>query len=1188
MHTLKHLAVAAAMVGLVAPAQAEYYPGSTDFEGDSPLADACWSNLVEAVIEADASVADLPRSPNLPSSFDKTSRTNVLSFDTDAPIVRYLQSDRTAPSASTIYADILVKGVPYPAGTPAPEAGADAKIIVYTRISQSGSETNLCVYAKNAADGTAQEFVLTKTIGIDEWHRLVVKATAAGYQVYCDGTDAADLCKTADDVDTFYALSAGAPITSLAFSGTGSVDDLVLSDFDPALSVYTLTWGEGFDSVSFTTNGVAGAALVPADGEYQFQAPEGLEVVLTGNTGYRTIEVSVTGSSSAISLEGVSGIAKYFPQTATAGQDGSAENPFEIPNLAALQALQAMVADTTNCFGLCFLQTADIAMDAPWPGIGIPNGKDIYNTDEFQNGAFRGTYDGGNFTVSNFQMVGVAGNPASETEGLDYCGFFNSAYQATICNLKIAYAGDRFAADTTASTKESGATFVGVANGSTLRNLTTLAGTVSCSKGFGGISGYTTSGTVIDSCTNNVNMTSLANNKCGGIAMITQGGSAVTISNCQNNGTMTTGSSNSEYGAIVGYVGLNTTIADCETTVGRFLKHQSGTVTLQGVNKGDATVASYHGMATPGLNFATVEGNVATFVADDALAAGNTYKVMGPSATATFAFAEPGTIAFDEALSAPTYAITAPGLALTDATDGTVKTYTAVAITAETWIGGDSGNWNAADNWDFGYVPTKDTVVTFTNDAQAAIFGSDRCKELVLSNANVTLVRAANATQPILQFYGDEGRAVSVASGATGSLSVNGLALFNERKDKNDMTIGCAFEILGDVTFRGISIIDDSLSASFTITNKTTISANALVKTIDYGMTKFLGGIEVAKGVKAKINTTAHGSAQIGTGVTLVANDGEGAATTIWLMRNVASSRGVSLVNGAKVSVDAAHAGDCYVKKDTDVMNGIDCDVYEACWNPTVFVTANGMTVTGVENEQKVVPGTNLVINVSGFAEGYEPSVTIMKHEDEDYSVLLTTNAVSFTYTMPDFDIDVVAYATPPSYNDPEGYEITDQGLIDWLLANGFTQGDIDALGNDTAATDKLYECWVLNCSINAANPGGTISATGIAVTNGVISITVRLDRQSPLGFISGVLHIYGTDDLADDFSLISDEIVYISDGDSIFDTEPAEGAVTQSVTATFSPTDVTAKFFRAVIEFPIPGDPEEDPLEEPEPDPEE
>ena len=1184
MRTLKHLAVAAVMIGLAAPVYAVYYPGSTDFEGESPLEGACWGNVGDAAVVTDESVTNVVRSSNLPPSFDKTRRKNVLEVDADEAIVRKLMADDTAAAASTIYADFLINPLPITEDEGTPKAGDEDKILIYTRVNQSGNATNLCVYANDAANGTAQEFVLTKTFGADEWHRIVVKATAEGYQVYCDGTDAANLCKTADDVDTFYALSSGAPVTSVGFVGAGHVDDIILTDFDPAVPVYTLTWGEGFDSVSFTTNGVAGAALVAADGEYQFQAPEGLEVVLTGNTGYRTIEVSVTGSSSAISLEGASGIAKYFPQTATSGQDGSAENPYEIPNLAALRALQAAVANTTNCFGLCFLQTADIALDAPWPGIGIQNGKDLVasktaeDVEAFDYGAFRGTYDGGNFTVSNFQMVGVAGNPDSETEGLDYCGFFNSTYGATVCNLKIAYAGGLFAADTTASTKESGATFVGVAKNSTLRNLTTLAGTVSCSKGFGGISGYTTSGTVIDSCTNNVNMTSLANNKCGGIAMITQTGDAVTITNCQNNGTMTTGSSSSEYGAIVGYVSLNTTIADCETTVGRFLRHQSGTVTLQGVNKGDATVASYHGAATPGLNFATVDGNVATFVTDDALAVGSTYKIMATNVTATFAFAAPGTIAFDEALFAPTYDITAPGLALTDATDGTVKTYTAVAITAATWIGGDSGNWNAAANWNVGYVPTKDTVVTFTNDAQIAISNTDACNELVLSNASVALVRDANATAPILRFYADGENAVSVASGATGSLSVNGLALFNERTDSAFLKIGCGLEILGDVTFRGVNP-GNNVSASFTITGKTTISADAIVRTIDYVTTKFLGGIEVAKGVTAKISTKPHGTTQIGTGVTLIANDGAGNHTAIWLMQQEGTSRGVSLVDNASIAVDADHAGDYYAKKRSDVEDSLACDVYEVYQNPTVFVTTYGVTVTGVQNEQKVTPGTTLDINVSGFAEGYEPSVKILKHEDQ--SVLLTTNAVPFTYTMPDFDIDVVADVTSPSYNDPEGNEIGDPALVGWLADNHFTQDDIDAMGHDVAATDKLYECWLLNCSIKAQNPGGALSSTAIAVTNGVVSITVQLVRQKPLGFINGVLHIYGTDDLADDFSLISDEIVGFSDGDSIFDTAPAEGTVTQSVTATFSLTDVTATFFKAVIEFPEAED-SEDPWEEP------
>ena len=36
MHTLKHLAIAVAMVGLVAPALAEYYPNLTIFNPVSP------------------------------------------------------------------------------------------------------------------------------------------------------------------------------------------------------------------------------------------------------------------------------------------------------------------------------------------------------------------------------------------------------------------------------------------------------------------------------------------------------------------------------------------------------------------------------------------------------------------------------------------------------------------------------------------------------------------------------------------------------------------------------------------------------------------------------------------------------------------------------------------------------------------------------------------------------------------------------------------------------------------------------------------------------------------------------------------------------------------------------------------------------------------------------------------------
>ncbi len=177
-------------------------------------------------------------------------------------------------------------------------------------------------------------------------------------------------------------------------------------------------------------------------------------------------------------------------------------------------------------------------------------------------------------------------------------------------------------------------------------------------------------------------------------------------------------------------------------------------------------------------------------------------------------------------------------------------------------------------------------------------------------------------------------------------------------------------------------------------------------------------------------------------------------------------------------------------------------------------------------------------------------------------------------------------YIPSQNFTDPEGRAIEDQALVEWLSANNFTQSDINALGSDAAATDKLYECWLLNCSITAANPGGALSITGFAVSNNEVSVTVQLVRQSPLGYINGALYLYGANNLSVGFGdrPISEEIVDFRDGDSIFDTLPASGLVTQTVTATFDASIVTETFFKAKIEFPRSDEPDE-PWE---PDPEE
>ena len=371
--------------------------------------------------------------------------------------------------------------------------------------------------------------------------------------------------------------------------------------------------------------------------------------------------------------------ADYFPRTARALQDGSAEHPFEIADLDDLQALQAAVAANVGR-GLSYVQTADIALTGAWEGIGVKGGKDIVAQATYDNGAFTGVYDGGNYTISNFLME----------NGTDYGALFNSIYQATIKNLKLSWGSSTLCANASSSGGDTGASFVGVAKESTLQNLTAVAGavtTVSASKDMGGIVGYLMAGSTVDSCTNELNVASLKDTgrKCGGIAIITQGGSgSAIIRNCKNSGTVTAANK----GGILGYVGVATEIDGCENTAAVQLFHfQSGSVTASGVNKGNATVASNDKSGgVTNLYFATVSGDVATFVADNALALNGSYKVMSAGATATFAFAEAGTIAFDTALFTPTYAITAAeGLTLTDATSGTVKTYTAEAPAAAEW-----------------------------------------------------------------------------------------------------------------------------------------------------------------------------------------------------------------------------------------------------------------------------------------------------------------------------------------------------------------------------------------------------------------------------------------------------------------------------------------------------------------------
>lgn len=662
-----------------------------------------------------------------------TNPNDVLVLSTEGNELTFAPTNATAVSSVTVVdADVFFVGsesAPSFTDTDNPNGQPAIQFAMYLQVPEDGGDNAVMVYVRDQGNAGWVALDGTSTIADKTWHHVQVKidysvGTGRSVNVIIDGSD-----KTPQGgLVIANGATSATGLTSVSFRGTGAVDNFAggWETVDP-LPLHTFTASAYVDGVLDQTVEIAAAEGI--------QAGTGAEFFVTRTVGTKTIakivvkgfegasdteytvtddgtdftvtpsgltyladvsEISITVPTDDAATTGaaqtypalevwyatpappLTGLSKYLGSQVQG--EGTAASPWQIPDLATLKALQAAVAaKDADCIDAYYEQTADIALDAAWPGIGVQNGKDLATGNsaevaQFDAGAFKGTYNGGNYTISNFQMV----------DGLDYCGLFNSVSNATIKNLKVSYKDGNFAKDMAAANDACGATFVGVAKASTLQNLTSLAGTVSCTKGFGGIVGYLMAGSTVDSCTNNVNLTSTKSNKAGGIAMITQNGTGTAvIRNCQNNGT-TTGNP-TQKGGIVGYVGVATTIENCEDTAGSdpsFLHHQTGTLTLSGVNKAPAGVKSYTMTATnivDGLLFATVDGNVATFVHNADLALGNTYKVMGPGAA--YEFATTGSITFDEALVTPT--VTAPGMVLSSSTSGNVTTYTATAAVAQ-------------------------------------------------------------------------------------------------------------------------------------------------------------------------------------------------------------------------------------------------------------------------------------------------------------------------------------------------------------------------------------------------------------------------------------------------------------------------------------------------------------------------
>ena len=644
------------------------------------------------------------------------------------------------------YLDTLVQFTPTEDGG-APELDAADKLAIWLNVDGNGV-TNLMVKAGSYDDEGARaengaSYVLSgKTVVDKVWYRLTIKAVdnilpdneyykVPGFQVFIDGQE---MSATNSPLSTVWLASlqegevlSAAQVTELSsgkylpsrlagengvtstlqgvgFKGSGALDDIVWTEENPFQTPagidFSLTWPSGLTAVSYTIGNGSAESLT---GETSPFAVPGLAA---GDTVYFLVQnadgAQKTLSATAADGEGIDATGTTFTWADYLGD--AVAGAYTIDDADDLDMLRKGVLSGLATSNETFKQTANIDMTsaAAFAGIGV------YAADPTAGTPFRGTYDGQGFKIANVTMT-----------ARNYGGVFNQINGGTVRNLTV----QNITVPNDAS-GEYGFAIVGNAgNGATLEGLVMEGSILSAAKpGTHNVAGIVVracgggTGTLIKDCTNNASLYG-DYTKLGGICALTQhkqAGGPVTFDGCVNNGALTSARTSEANAAsaitgiagIVGYTADATVLKDCVNngTITVALANQkvgelvgsggveSGSLTDAGGNKADATKKMLHTRsAVTNFLYATVDNGVATTVLPP-LTAGTTYLLEGnvaASETPVFTLAAAGdTIAFDTALGY-TFAGTvdgAQGLTVTDATVGTVTTYTAAAAGGDDYV----------------------------------------------------------------------------------------------------------------------------------------------------------------------------------------------------------------------------------------------------------------------------------------------------------------------------------------------------------------------------------------------------------------------------------------------------------------------------------------------------------------------
>lgn len=538
-----------------------------------------------------------------------------------------------------------------------------------TYATEYGAVPDGVVYTASTPDFALAAAPVTEVVGIEFAGWVIGSVTNAAGATYV----------VADHLENTTATAAWAPVVP-----TGTAIYLVM--------------GSGVDSISTSFNGTDWTAYT--DPLQDVELGSTLYIKGTSSvTGYDVPQFSIvvdnTHATEQTALVVNKSAIVYFPQTAIeqqwADRNGTAAKPFVIRNYDDLVALKNGVANGTVT-NQCFEQVANIDMDGeePWAGIGT------FECRTAGSGAFEGTYDGGNYAISNVTF-----------DQHEYNGIFASVVGGVIKNLTVDV--DGFAA----TSAFGGAAIAGVAKNCFLTNLVatgTIIGQSStpCTHSAAGIA-VRMEGTVAYACTNRCEIWS-GKGKLGGIAAMGQGDRADSLILCSNegdiHGTKTGGLGDGGVGGIFGYQGYGdgyqaVTYTNCRNIgqVTSLSSDKTGSILGHHSNSGpsfvgtiitlDNMLVSGYSEGSDGVTYGkSIGGGLVELCTQAAFETNNTYSTMWSGLTPTFAFEAAGTISFNTNLfQATAFAITGPqGYEVTSSEAGGIVTFTcAIPGPADPW-----------------------------------------------------------------------------------------------------------------------------------------------------------------------------------------------------------------------------------------------------------------------------------------------------------------------------------------------------------------------------------------------------------------------------------------------------------------------------------------------------------------------